>query len=1182
MVRFNFNSDMLSGSEHLYVRYSDGTVYQVPEASGATVVQAHTDITKTIVGGYVSDGIRSWVPNYTYAMGDNVDVSGITVQKPAFAADHAEQWGEPTPVPDRPGFVKVTYKVYSANDEPVNGRAEIFAYSTDPNLTFYNTDALDQQGGGHTRIDTVKGGFSSYTDSGLVTFVIQSSVSEISTLPISLYSGPKLIWTNPNNPLNSIEKAAVTIASPVLGVSPQNTATVETATAHIGYTVTNVTWNEALTANGKFKAGQAYSATVVLTSKNSKQFQAGAFTPTVVNSATVGTTTTSAPGEGNSVTFTVTFPPTDALKLVSIAVGAQPTKMFYAEAVNDRLALDGMTVIETYNDGSIGTVTFASGTAAGYTTSPANGEQLTIEDHDETAVEITHTESGYTATTSDLSVTTASTNATLTSTIGTVSTGGTANETITNIPYGTTLAALKTAITPAPDATVEVYKADGTTVATALTTGNKVIVTAQDGVTKVTYTVTVNAASANATLTSTIGTVSTGGTANETITNIPYGTTLAALKTAITPAPDATVEVYKADGTTVATALTTGNKVIVTAQDGVTKVTYTVAVELSSVATMTSTIGTVSTGGTANETITNIPYGTTLAALKAVITPAPDATVEVYEADGTTVATVLTTGNKVIVTAQDGVTKVTYSVAVELSSVATMTSTIGTVSTGGTANETITNIPYGTTLAALKAAITPAPDATVEVYEADGTTIATALATGNKVIVTAQDGVTTVTYTVAVKVALSTSATLTSTIGTVSIGGTANETITNIPYGTTLAVLKAAITPAPDATVEVYEADGTTVATALATGNKVIVTAQDGVTKVTYTVTVKAASSGGGGGGGVSSTPTDGKLTLPTGQSGQVSLGDAVTVTIPTGASSKELKLTIAKLLDTQNLLKNNQVLASSIYEILKNFPENFNKPVTLTFVFDPTSVKKDQRPAIFYYDEVKKVWLEVTSGKINGNRISVEVDHFTKFAVFVVDPTVVVPEPEQPKDTTSEVKFSDIAKHWAEASIKQAVYGGIVKGYTDGTFKPNATVTRAEFAVMLMNVLKLQGNGAKLTFTDNAKIGAWAQNAVAQAVQAGIIKGNQDGSFRPNAEVTRAEMAVMIASALGQPIEANTATGFADDKDIPAWAKGSVAIVKQASIVQGKSGNKFSPQDNATRAEAITVLLKMLEQMNK
>ncbi|MEQ4482371.1 S-layer homology domain-containing protein [Cohnella silvisoli] len=185
-----------------------------------------------------------------------------------------------------------------------------------------------------------------------------------------------------------------------------------------------------------------------------------------------------------------------------------------------------------------------------------------------------------------------------------------------------------------------------------------------------------------------------------------------------------------------------------------------------------------------------------------------------------------------------------------------------------------------------------------------------------------------------------------------------------------------------------------------------------------------------------------------------------------------------------------------------------------------------------------------------------------------VVGQTAVVP-----------VNFSDISGHWAEANIKKAVSGGIVKGYPDGTFKPNRTVTRAEFAVMLMNALKPQGEGAALTFTDTAKIGSWAQKAIAKAVQAGIIKGYEDGSFRPDAVITRAEMAAMIAAALGQTNQADATTGFADDKDIPTWAKASVAFVKQADIVQGKGNNQFAPGDNATRAEAVTVLLNMLAQ---
>ena len=247
----------------------------------------------------------------------------------------------------------------------------------------------------------------------------------------------------------------------------------------------------------------------------------------------------------------------------------------------------------------------------------------------------------------------------------------------------------------------------------------------------------------------------------------------------------------------------------------------------SAAATLTSTIGTVDdTAGT----IIAIPNGTTLADFKAAITPVAGATFEVYNADGTTVATDLASTYKVIVRAQDGTTTKIYTVTVAPSAAATLTSTIGTVNdTAGT----IIAIPNGTTLADFKTAITPVAGATFEVYNADGTTVATDIASTYKVIVTAQDGTTTKIYTVTA--VASAAATLTSTIGTVD--DTAG-TIIAIPNGTTLADFKAAITPVAGATFEVYNADGTTVATDLASTYKVIVRAQDGTTTKIYTVTV--------------------------------------------------------------------------------------------------------------------------------------------------------------------------------------------------------------------------------------------------------------------------------------------------------------------------------------------------------
>lgn len=184
----------------------------------------------------------------------------------------------------------------------------------------------------------------------------------------------------------------------------------------------------------------------------------------------------------------------------------------------------------------------------------------------------------------------------------------------------------------------------------------------------------------------------------------------------------------------------------------------------------------------------------------------------------------------------------------------------------------------------------------------------------------------------------------------------------------------------------------------------------------------------------------------------------------------------------------------------------------------------------------------------------------------------------EMPKPNEPVIAFTDIAGHWAEDYIMRAVEKGFVSGYPDGTFKPNHPVTRAEYTVMLAGALKLEGDGSALTFTDHDRIGGWAKQAVAQAVQAGIVVGYNDGSFRPNTQITRAEMAVMIARALQLELNANALPGFADDEAIPQWAKGAVEAIRKLGIVDGRGGNRFVPNETATRAEATVMLLRLLD----
>ncbi|WP_339205713.1 S-layer homology domain-containing protein [Paenibacillus sp. FSL K6-3182] len=444
---------------------------------------------------------------------------------------------------------------------------------------------------------------------------------------------------------------------------------------------------------------------------------------------------------------------------------------------------------------------------------------------------------------------------------------------------------------------------------------------------------------------------------------------------------------------------------------------------------------------------------------------------------------------------------------------------------------------------------------------------------------------------------LSSSASLkTLTLSKVTLDQTVSENVYaytgNVPYSLSSITISATVSDSTYGTVtaSVYNSANVLVAGPISLANgetsselplnvgsnriELFVIAQDGTgTKYTATITRAAQDNGNNGGGSNNSSEpiisTNGSLTLPIGRAGEVRLDNELVITIPASASSKELKLTIEKVLNSQNLLNKHEILASSIYEVLKNFPENFNKPVTLTFAFDSAKLNSNQTVAIFYFDEVKKEWVKVNGGKINGSHIAVEVDHFTKYAVLVVDQATGLP-------VTDSSNFSDTTGHWAEAQIKQAVSKGIVTGYSDGTFKPNATVTRAEFAVMLMNALKPADNDTTLSFTD--PIAEWAQKAIAQASEAKIVNGYEDGSFRPAASISRSELAVMMARAAKADTTAATVTNFADDSQIPAWAKGSVAAVKELGIISGRSGNLFVPNDTATRAEAVTIIINLLQ----
>ncbi|MGE6668188.1 S-layer homology domain-containing protein [Paenibacillus xylanexedens] len=191
---------------------------------------------------------------------------------------------------------------------------------------------------------------------------------------------------------------------------------------------------------------------------------------------------------------------------------------------------------------------------------------------------------------------------------------------------------------------------------------------------------------------------------------------------------------------------------------------------------------------------------------------------------------------------------------------------------------------------------------------------------------------------------------------------------------------------------------------------------------------------------------------------------------------------------------------------------------------------------------------------------------------------TTTVPGNGGTNPTTPVVDLKDIGNHWAAVAIEQAISRGIVNGYQDGNFRPNAPATRAEFIVMLGRAFELPASNKALTFKDAAGIPAWAQSFIAQAVDQGIISGYTDDTFRSSGKVSRVEMTVMLVRALGLPVQSNPALSFVDADKVPAWAVPYIAAAYDAGLVKGTGKNMFNPLAEATRAEVVTLLLSASE----
>jgi hypothetical protein len=164
----------------------------------------------------------------------------------------------------------------------------------------------------------------------------------------------------------------------------------------------------------------------------------------------------------------------------------------------------------------------------------------------------------------------------------------------------------------------------------------------------------------------------------------------------------------------------------------------------------------------------------------------------------------------------------------------------------------------------------------------------------------------------------------------------------------------------------------------------------------------------------------------------------------------------------------------------------------------------------------------------------------------------------------------SDYNEHWAKDAIQEWFDSDRIQGYEDGTFKPEDSIKRAEFMTMVNSAYDFE-DLAEISYED-ANDDEWYYAEIQKAVKAGYIVGDNEDTVRPTDEITRQEVAVVI-SRLNELEQNNDISMFADKDAIADWAAGYVGAVYEAKYMIGDDNNNFSPINDITRAEALVTL---------
>ncbi len=175
---------------------------------------------------------------------------------------------------------------------------------------------------------------------------------------------------------------------------------------------------------------------------------------------------------------------------------------------------------------------------------------------------------------------------------------------------------------------------------------------------------------------------------------------------------------------------------------------------------------------------------------------------------------------------------------------------------------------------------------------------------------------------------------------------------------------------------------------------------------------------------------------------------------------------------------------------------------------------------------------------------------------------------------------FADVSSNdWFYEGVSFAWTNGLVSGTSATEFSPNLALTRGTLVTLLYR-MENQPQAPANIFSDVAS-GSWYESAIAWAADQKIVSGMGDGTFAPDAEITREQIAVILYNYTsykqGDTTVSGSAAAFADGNTVSDWAANAVNWALGKNLIKGVGDNMLAPQNSATRAEIVTILMRYM-----